>query len=104
MCDIKWCKSKKPGTISVNESMDDGSWAVLICDRCAETISIKAGEDLPDPVTVRKRVLNEGHEPEATPERDAWAAHIKTCEKCRGWPIEYCSEGHQLYATMTPNG
>ena len=111
MCDIKWCKSKKPGTISVNENMDDGCWAVLICERCAKAIGVRVGDDLPAFATVRTRVLNErtprqwneGREPEMTPEGDAWVTHIQACEKCAGWPIQYCDEGHRLYVAMMPS-
>ena len=54
-CDIRWrlCASggKVPGTVSVNENMDDGSWRITICQPCADVLGIKEGDDMPDNAT-----------------------------------------------------
>lgn len=57
MCEIRWCKSKKLGTIPVYENIGDGSWLILICKQCAEAIGVRKWDDLPDSSIVRTRVI-----------------------------------------------
>lgn len=52
-CAIRWCKSGDPATIRVNETADDGCWSVTICQQCADAMSLKEGDDLPEPAVVQ---------------------------------------------------
>lgn len=53
MCWLVFCNSDKED-VRVNETMDDGSWSVYICQDCADKLSIKEGGELPDYQTTKK--------------------------------------------------
>lgn len=56
MCEIRWCLSKQPGTIRVEECLGDECYNTWICGMCAEAIGVCEGDSLPDSVTVKKRI------------------------------------------------
>lgn len=55
-CDVQWCRSGQPATVSVLENLDDGSWRIRICKACADAFGAKKGDDLmSEPIFSRTR-------------------------------------------------
>ena len=60
MCDLTWCKTEKPGTIEIFETIGDGSFSLLICDDCADRLGIREYIDPANPhaiIELKKRLL-----------------------------------------------
>lgn len=47
-CQFSECRSAEPATIHVNESIDDGSWRIGLCSRCASITGLADGDDIAD--------------------------------------------------------
>lgn len=58
-CQIRWCKSGLPGTVSVSENIGDGLWRLSICQQCADIIGMKDNDVLPTADTVEAMLAAE---------------------------------------------
>jgi hypothetical protein len=58
-CELTLCKSGQPATVHANENIEDASYHVLICERCAKALGVENWKDLPDPEVVRKKLAIE---------------------------------------------
>ena len=53
MCELIWCDSEAVD-VRVDEAMDDGCWSVGICQSCADKLSVKDGDYMPDYLTAKR--------------------------------------------------